>query len=59
MYGIPRESGDDPERIERRRNPQSVFPARAGMIPKAYNQKALEKGIPRESGDDPQSGRGK
>ena len=52
--GIPRESGDDPPRVEELLSKFFVFPARAGMIPMAATLGDEFHGIPRESGDDPE-----
>ena len=51
---IPRESGDDPPRVEELLSKFFVFPARAGMIPMAATLGDEFHGIPRESGDDPE-----
>ena len=50
---IPRESGDDPNRVESHYTSSFVFPARAGMIPTATPPVLKSPRIPRESGDDP------
>ena len=52
-WGIPRESGDDPNYLVHFVDRDCVFPARAGMILEEETQSIPIECIPRESGDDP------